>query len=89
MPFVKAPIEVLLNAYSFIGINPIKALVSASVFNGVAAVPLLFLLGRINADAGILGAYRGGALSRSLVWLTFGVMGLSAAGMFLTLVIPR
>lgn len=83
---VSTAVGLLLN---FIGINPIKALVSASVFNGVAAVPLLFLLGRINADAGILGAYRGGALSRSLVWLTFGVMGLSAAGMFLTLVIPR
>lgn len=79
-------VGLLLN---FIGIDPIKALVFTAVFNGVAAVPLLFLLGRINADAGILGSHRGGALSRSLVWLTFGVMGLSAAALLFTVLFPR
>lgn len=71
---------------NFIGIDPMKALVFTAVFNGIAAVPLLFLLGRINGDAAILGSYRGGLLSRSLVWITFGVMALSAVGLLATLV---
>lgn len=83
---VSTVLGLLLN---FIGIDPIKALVFAAVFNGLAAVPLLFLLGRINADADILGVHRGGALSRSLVWLTFGVMGLSAIALLLTVIFQR
>ena len=70
---------------NFIGINPIKALVFTAVFNGVAAVPLIFLIGKINSNETILGKYKGGKLSRSIVWLTFGIMGLSALGMFYTL----
>jgi len=72
--------------FNFVGINPIKALVFAAVFNGVAAVPLLWLLGRINGNGRILGIYRGGVLSRSTVWVTFGVMALSAAALLYTLV---
>jgi Mn2+/Fe2+ NRAMP family transporter len=35
---------------NFIGINPVKALVYTAVLNGVAAVPLLFLIIRISAS---------------------------------------
>lgn len=83
---VSTAVGLLLN---FIGVAPFKALVFTAVFNGVAAVPLLFLLGRINADAGILGCQRGGVLSRFLVWLTFGVMGLSAVALLYTILFPR
>lgn len=79
-------IGLLLN---FIGLDPMRALVFTAVFNGIAAVPLLFLLGKINGDAGILGAYRGGPLSRALVWLTFAIMGLSAVALLYTLVAHR
>jgi len=78
---VSTAIGLLLN---FVGIDPFKALVFAAVFNGIAAVPLLFILGRINASAQILGVYRGGLLSRALVWLTFAVMGLSAVALLYT-----
>ena len=78
-------IGLLLN---FIGINPIKALIFTAVFNGIAAVPLLFLIGRINGDAEILGVYTGGPISRTLVWLAFAVIGLAAVGMLYTLVVP-
>jgi len=71
---------------NFVGIDPIKALVFTAVFNGVAAVPLLFVIARINGDRAILGAYSGGPLSRSIVWLTFAVMALAAVGMLYTLV---
>ena len=75
-------VGLLLN---FIGINPIKALVYSAVFNGVAAVPLLFVIARINSNSDILGEYRGGLLSRVIVWTTFGVMACAALGMFYTL----
>jgi NRAMP (natural resistance-associated macrophage protein)-like metal ion transporter len=67
-----------------LGINPIKALVFTSVFNGVAAVPLLFLIGRLNANPKVLGDQTGGRLSRWTVWLTFAVMALSALALFYT-----
>jgi Mn2+/Fe2+ NRAMP family transporter len=76
-------IGLLLN---FIGIDPMKALVFTAVFNGIAAVPLLFLIAKINGSPEILGDHRGGVLSRSFVWLTFAVMGLSAIALLYTLV---
>jgi NRAMP (natural resistance-associated macrophage protein)-like metal ion transporter len=71
---------------NFVGIDPMKALVFTAVFNGIAAVPLLFLIARINGDAGILGANRGGPLSRTFVWITFGVMALSGVALLYTTV---
>ena len=75
-------------ALNFAGVDPIKALVFTAVFNGVAAVPLLYLIARINGDAAILGAHTGGPVSQSLVWLTVGVMGLAAVGLLYTTLTP-
>lgn len=69
---------------NFIGINPIKALVLTAVFNGIAAVPLLFLIAKINSNSRILGAYCGGLLSQVFVWLAFGVMGVCALALLYT-----
>ena len=70
---------------NFVGINPIKALVFAAVFNGVAAVPLIFVIAKTAQSKKIMGVNSSGGLSRTLVWLTFVVMGLSAVAMFITL----
>jgi len=70
---------------NFIGINPIKALVFTAVFNGVAAVPLIFLIARIARNKKIMGEYRSGWLSNTVVWITFLVMLASAVAMFYTL----
>jgi len=70
---------------NFIGINPIKALVFTAVFNGVASVPLLFLIARIARNRKIMGEYRSGWLSNTVVWITFLVMLASAVAMFYTL----
>lgn len=70
---------------NFIGINPIKALVFTAVFNGVAAVPLIFLIAKIARDKKIMGEYRSGWLSNIFVWITFLVMLSSAIAMFYTL----
>jgi NRAMP (natural resistance-associated macrophage protein)-like metal ion transporter len=74
-------IGLLLN---FIGIDPIKALVLTAVFNGIAAVPLIFLIALINRNRQILGAYCGGVLSQIFVWLAFGVMGVCALALLYT-----
>ncbi|MBA3788816.1 divalent metal cation transporter [Patescibacteria group bacterium] len=79
-------VGLLLN---FIGINPIKALVFTAVFNGIAAVPLLFLIAKINGNVKILGDKKGGMLSQTFVWLTFGVMGLSGAALLYTTILPH
>jgi NRAMP (natural resistance-associated macrophage protein)-like metal ion transporter len=70
---------------NFIGIDPIKALVFTAVFNGVAAVPLIFLIARIARNKKIMGEYRSGWLSNTIVWITFIVMLASAVAMFYTL----
>jgi Mn2+/Fe2+ NRAMP family transporter len=56
---------------NFIGVNPIRALVFAAVFNGVAAIPLIWFIDRIAADRDTMGQARSGWLSRSTVMLTF------------------
>ena len=70
---------------NFIGIDPIKALVFTAVFNGVAAVPLIFLIARIARNPKVMGEYRSGWLSNTVVWITFVVMLASAVAMFYTL----
>jgi NRAMP (natural resistance-associated macrophage protein)-like metal ion transporter len=70
---------------NFIGIDPIKALVFTAVFNGVAAVPLIFLVARIARNQKIMGEHRSGWLSNTVVWITFLVMLASAVAMFYTL----
>jgi len=70
---------------NFIGINPVKALVYTAVLNGVAAVPLLFIIVRISASETIMGEYKSGWLSKALLWLTFVVMGGAAVALFFTI----
>ncbi|NVO18877.1 MAG: divalent metal cation transporter [Bacteroidetes bacterium] len=70
---------------NFIGIDPIKALVFTAVFNGVAAVPLIFLIARIARNKKIMGENRSGWMSNTVVWITFLVMLASAVAMFFTL----
>ena len=60
----------------FIGVNPIRFLVFAAAFTGVAAVPLIWFVDRIAADRATMGAARSGWLSRVVLLLTFtGVTG--------------
>ncbi len=70
---------------NFIGIDPIKALVFTAVFNGVAAVPLVFLVGKIAANEKIMGTYKSGNLSKLFVSLTFIGMAAASIAMFVTI----
>ncbi len=70
---------------NFVGINPIKALVFTAVFNGVAAVPLIFIIARMAGSKKIMGEYKSGWLSNIVVWATFVLMAAAAIAMFATL----
>lgn len=67
---------------NFVGINPVKALVYAAVLNGVAAVPLIFLIIKISTNNKIMGEYKSGLLSKIILWITFLAMGSAAIAMF-------
>jgi Mn2+/Fe2+ NRAMP family transporter len=67
---------------NFVGIDPVKALVYAAVLNGVAAVPLIFLIIKISGNEKILGEYKSGLLSKIILWITFLGMGTAAIAMF-------
>jgi len=79
---ISTVIGLLIN---FVGIDPLKALVFAAVLNGVAAVPLLFLIARIARNENVMGEFKSGQLSNILLWSTFVGMGAAAIGMFCTL----
>jgi NRAMP (natural resistance-associated macrophage protein)-like metal ion transporter len=69
---------------NFVGIDPVKALIYTAVLNGVAAVPLLFLIIKISTNDKIMGEYKSGWLSKSLLWFTFVVMGAAAVALIFT-----
>jgi len=75
-------VGLLLN---FIGVDPVKALVYAAVLNGVAAVPLLFLVLKISSDEKIMGEFKSRWLSKTILWITFIAMGGAAVAMFYTI----
>jgi NRAMP (natural resistance-associated macrophage protein)-like metal ion transporter len=67
----------------FVGIDPIRLLVYTSVLNGVAAVPLIFLIIRISRNRRIMGKHVSGRLSVGFTWLAFGTMaGAALAALF-------
>ena len=70
---------------NFVGIDPVKALVYSAVLNGVAAVPLLYLILRIAKNDKIMGEHKSGILSTSLLWITFIAMGAASVAMFFTI----
>jgi NRAMP (natural resistance-associated macrophage protein)-like metal ion transporter len=71
-------------AMNFIGINPIKALVYASVINGVVSVPILFVIMKIANDKQILKEKTNGHLTNIIGWMTFIIMTVAAITMFVT-----
>ena len=70
---------------NFIGINPVKALIYTAVLNGVAAVPLVFLILKISSSKKIMGEFKSGWLSKILLWITFLAMGAAAVATFVVI----
>lgn len=64
--------------FNFIGLDPIKALVLTAVFNGIAAVPLIYLIARISSREDIMGEHKSGVWSKLGLWIAFAVMAVFA-----------
>jgi NRAMP (natural resistance-associated macrophage protein)-like metal ion transporter len=62
-------------------VDPIKALFWSAIFNGVAAVPLIYAIIRIASDRRLLKDLVVSQIARVWLWLAFVLMLLSAAGM--------
>lgn len=69
---------------NFIGIDPIKALVFSAVFNGIAAVPLLLMVGKVGNNKAIMGEYKNKLISNIIIKITFVVMLVAVLILFWT-----
>lgn len=67
--------------FNFIGFDPIKALVFTAVFNGIAAVPLIFLILKISSREDVMGSHRSRWLSKLGLWTAFLVMSVFAVAL--------
>ncbi len=70
--------------FNFIGLDPIKALVLTAVFNGIAAVPLIYLIARVSSREDVMGEHKSGLWSKLGLWIAFGVMGVFAVALLLS-----
>lgn len=67
---------------NFVGIDPIQALIFTAVFNGIAAVPLLWMIARIGNNKRIMGEFKNGVLSNIFVRIAFVAMALAVIALF-------
>lgn len=74
-------------AINFLGIDPIKALVFTAVFNGIAAVPLLYMIMRVGNNTAIMGQYKNKLISNMFVRLAFVVMSLAVLTLFYLMIV--
>lgn len=71
-----------------VGINPVKALIYAAVFNGVVAAPLIFFIIRLANRRALMGAWVNGRWSNVFCWAAFGLMAIASVLWFAFSVIP-
>jgi NRAMP (natural resistance-associated macrophage protein)-like metal ion transporter len=71
---------------NFLGIDPIKALIFTAVINGIAAVPLLFMIAKVGSNNEIMGEYKNGRWSNIGVWAAFGTMLIAAILLLISLI---
>jgi NRAMP (natural resistance-associated macrophage protein)-like metal ion transporter len=76
-------------ALNFIGIDPIKALVFAAVFNGVSAIPLLYMIIKIGNNKNVMGEHKNGVLSNIFVTLAFLLILSATVIMFVAMALSR
>ncbi len=67
---------------NFIGIDPIQALIFTAVFNGIAAVPLLWMLVRVGNSSEIMGVYKNNFISNLFVRAALVVMTVAVLALF-------
>jgi len=73
-------------AINFLGIDPIKALIFTAVFNGVAAVPLLWMISRVGNNTAIMGEYKNRFLSNVFVRIALVIMAAAVLALFVSII---
>lgn len=71
---------------NFLGIDPIKALIFTAVFNGIAAVPLLWMISRVGDNTSIMGEYKNGYLSNIFVRIALVTMAVAVLALFFSMI---
>jgi NRAMP (natural resistance-associated macrophage protein)-like metal ion transporter len=71
---------------NFLGIDPIKALVFTAVFNGIAAVPLLWMISRVGNNQNIMGEYKNSIISNIFVRIALIVMVVAVFALFYSMI---
>jgi len=69
-------------AMNLIGIDPIQALIFTAVFNGIAAVPLLWMIARVGNNSNIMGQYKNSVVSNIFVRIALVVMSAAVIALF-------
>ena len=67
---------------NFLGIDPIQALIFTAVFNGIAAVPLLWMITRVGNNKDIMGEYKNGIMSNIFVRAALIAMAAAVIALF-------
>ena len=75
-------IGVLINYFQ---INIIQALVYAAVVNGVASIPLIFIIMKLSNDERVVGKHKTSKISKIAAWITFVFISVSVVIMFYTM----
>ncbi|MEK7471580.1 MAG: divalent metal cation transporter [Patescibacteria group bacterium] len=70
--------------FNFIGFDPIKALIFTAVFNGIAAVPLIYFITRLSSRNDVMGEHKSGYASKLGLWTAFIVMGVFAIALLIS-----
>jgi Mn2+/Fe2+ NRAMP family transporter len=73
-------------ALTFVGLDPIKALVFTAVINGLVAPPILALITILARDRSVMGPERSGPVRHTLLWVITGVMALAGVALLVTTV---
>ncbi|MBV8345565.1 MAG: Nramp family divalent metal transporter [Candidatus Eremiobacteraeota bacterium] len=69
-------------AMNLLRIDAIKALFWSAVLNGIAAVPLIFVIVWLASNRRLMGEWTSSRLARAWGWATFALMGGATIGMF-------
>lgn len=71
---------------NFLGIDPIRALIFTAVFNGIAAIPLLWMIARIGNNRQIMGHYKNSTMSNFFVRIALVTMTITVGALFVFMV---
>ena len=63
---------------NFLGFDPIKVLIYSAIINGMIAPVVLFLIVKISSDPKVMGIHKNGLITKTLGWLTVGIMSVAA-----------